>query len=145
MSTGRPRHAQSAPVEDRTTTVPPPVKSSRPHPWEMVIHPFKTVGFINDLAKDRRISWIRKALYVVPIILLIGALLLPESILAAAVEVAVPVIGPLADLPADAVVDWAFIGLAAYALLGILPQAIVSQHHAERFHPQRLARQNRRK
>jgi len=143
MSTGRPRHAQSAPVESKTTSVPPPVKSSRPHPWEMIIHPFKTVGFINDLARDRHISWIRKALYVAPIILLIVALLLPESVLAALVAAALPVVGPLADLPADAVVDWAFVGLAAYALLGILPQAIVSQHHAERFHPKRLARQRR--
>jgi len=33
--------------------------------------------------------------------------------------VAVPVVGPLANLPADGVVDWAFIGLAAYALLGL--------------------------
>ena len=143
MSTGRPRHTQSAPVEDKMTSVPPPVKSSRPHPWEMIVHPFKTVGFINDLARDRHISWIRKALYVAPIILLIAALLLPESVLAAVVAAALPVVGPLADLPADAVVDWAFVGLAAYALLGILPQAIVSEHHAERFHPKRLARQRR--
>jgi hypothetical protein len=63
----------------------------------------------NDLAKDRRISWIRKALYVVPMILLIGALLLPESILAVAVAAALPVVGPLADLPADVVLDWALL------------------------------------
>jgi hypothetical protein len=121
------------------------MKSSRPHPWELIIHPFKTLHFVSDLAKDRRISWIRKALYVVPIILLVVALLLPESLLAAVVATALPVIGPLADLPADAVVDWAFVGLAAYALLGILPQAIVSEHHAELFHPKRLARQRRAK
>ncbi len=144
MSTSTPRHGQSTPVEDWKAGPPPPVKSSRPHPWEMIIHPFKTLHFVNDLAKDRRISWIRKLLYVGPIVLLVGALLLPESILAVVVAAALPVVGPLADLPADAVVDWAFVGLAAYALLGILPRAIVSEHHAERFHPGRLARQRRR-
>ena len=85
----------------------------------------------------------RKLLYVVPILLLVGALLLPESILAAGVSLALPVVGPIIDLPADGIVDWAFIGLAAYALLGILPSAIVREQHARIFHQGRMTRQNR--
>jgi hypothetical protein len=123
---------------------PPPVKRSSPHPWEMMLHPFKTLRFVNALRRDRRISWLRKLLYVGPLLVLFGALLLPESILAALVAVALPVVGPVANLPADAVLDWAFLGVAAYALLGILPRAIVSELHAQVFHPGRIARQRKR-
>ena len=118
----------------------PPVKSSSPHPWEMILHPFKTLRFVNALRRDRRISWLRKLLYVGPLLVLVGALLLPESVLAAVVAVALPVVGPIVNLPADAAVDWAFVGFAAYALLGILPRAIVREHHAQLFHPGRIAR-----
>ena len=130
-------------LDDRMASQTFPVKSTNPHPWEMVIHPAKTVRFINALGHDRRISLLRKLLYVVPIFLLVGALLLPESILAAAVALALPVVGPIINLPADGIVDWAFIGLAAYALLGIFPHAIVREQHARIFHPRRMARQGR--
>jgi hypothetical protein len=130
---------------EQPATPPPPVKSTSPHPWEMVLHPFKTLRFVNDLRTDSRISWLRKLLYVGPLVLLLGALLLPESILAAAVAIALPVVGPIANLPADAAIDWAFLGIAAYALLGILPHTIVAEHHAELFHPGRLARQRNRR
>ncbi|MGO8950772.1 MAG: hypothetical protein ACLQUY_24595 [Ktedonobacterales bacterium] len=143
MSRTTPQYHDVAPTNDRMDSLPAPVKSARPHPWEMIAHPFKTIAFIKALAEDRRISMLRKILYVGPIILLLGALLLPESILAAVVAVALPVVGPVANLPADGVVDWAFIGLAAYALLGILPKAIVSEHHARLFHPGRIAKQRR--
>jgi hypothetical protein len=145
MSRGTAHHPEPSPVEAETARQPAPVKSASPHPWEMIIHPFKTVRFVNALRKDRRISWLRKLLYVGPIVLLVCALLLPESILAAVVALALPVIGPLADLPVDGVVDWAFIGLAAYALLGILPRAIVSEQHARIFHPNRIAQQRTRR
>ncbi len=121
-------------VEQQATPAPP-VKSASPHPWELVLHPLKTLRFVNDLRTDSRISWLRKLLYVGPLVLLLGALLLPESILAAAVAVALPVVGPLANVPADAAIDWAFLGIAAYALLGILPHTIVADHHAQAVPP----------
>ena len=146
MPTSSPHHTdvvQSESVDGRLASLPAPVKSARPHPWEMIAHPFKTLGFVNALRTDRRISMLRKILYVGPIVLLLAELLLPESIVAVALAVALPVVGPVANLPADGVVDWAFIGLAAYALLGILPKAIVSEQHARFFHPGRVARQRR--
>jgi hypothetical protein len=139
-----PRGSKATKMAQPPTAALPPVKSSSPHPWEMILHPFKTLRFVNDLRKDRRISWLRKLLYVGPLLVLLGALLLPESILAAAVAVALPVVGPIANLPADAALDWAFLGLAAYALLGILPQRIVAEHHAQLFHPGRIARRRQR-
>ena len=121
----------------------PPVTSALPHPWEMVEHPFKTLRFVNDLRRDGRISLVRKLLYVVPLLLLLLAVLLPEGIIAALVAVALPLVGPAINLPADAVIDWVFLGIAAYALLSIFPHALVAEHHAQVFHPRRVAQKQR--
>jgi hypothetical protein len=132
-------------LEDRETSETFVVKSSSPHPWEMIIHPFKAVRFMSALGRDGRVSLLRKVLYIVPILVLVVALLLPETIIADVVALALPVVGPIVDIPADGVLDWAFIGLAAYALLGILPQAIVREQHTRVFHSGRMARQSRRR
>ncbi len=73
------------------------------------------------------------------------AVLLPEGIVATAVAVVVPLVvplvgplvGPLVNLPTDAAIDWVLLGLAAYALLGIFPAAVVREHHVGLFHPTR--------
>jgi hypothetical protein len=118
----------------------PPADGVRPHPWEMVQHPMKTVRFVNALRRDRRISWVRKLLYIGPFLLLLIALLLPEGVIAAGVALLLPVIGPLVNVPADAALDWFALGLAAYGLLGILPKRIVAEQHARLFHQTRSAR-----
>jgi hypothetical protein len=112
----------------------PPTGSARPHPWELVLHPVHTVRFIQALGRDGRISWVRKLLYLGPLLLLLVAVLLPEGIVAAGVAVLVPLVGPLVNLPADAALDWVLLGLAAYALLRIFPEQIVREHHAQLFH-----------
>jgi hypothetical protein len=119
------------------------VSSARPHPWEMVEHPIKTLRFVNDLRQDPHIALVRKLLYLLPMLLLLLAVLLPEGIIAALIAVALPVVGPAINLPTDAVIDWAFVGIAAYALLGIFPRALVAEHHAQVFHPGRIAKQQR--
>ena len=115
----------------------PPGGSSRPHPWELVLHPIKAAHFIAALAGDPRISGLRKLLYMGPLLILLIAVLLPEGIVAGAVGVVLPVVGPLVDLPADAALDWFMLAIAAYGLLGIFPQRIVYEHHARLFHPRR--------
>jgi hypothetical protein len=117
----------------------PPDDGSRPHPWEMVLHPITTLRFMNALRRDPRISHVRKLLYVGPILVLLVAFLLPESVVAAGVALLLPLVGPLVNLPVDAALDWFAIGLAAYALLGVLPRRIVREHHARLFHPTRVA------
>jgi len=130
---------QALPPRPLSSERPPPASSARPHLWELVLHPVTTMRFINALRRDARISRVRKLLYVGPILVLVIGLLLPESIVALGVAVLLPFVGPLVNLPADAVLDWVAIGLAAYALLGILPQRIVREHHARLFHPTRAA------
>jgi hypothetical protein len=111
-----------------------PADGARPHPWEMVQHPVKTVRFMSALRLDPRVSGVRKLLYIGPLLLLVIALLLPEGVVAAGVALLVPLVGPLVNLPADAALDWVAFGLAAYALLGVLPSHIVAEHHAQFFH-----------
>jgi hypothetical protein len=113
---------------------------ARPHPWEMLQHPVKTVRFLDALRRDPRVSGVRKLLYIGPLLILVIALLLPEGVVAAGVALLVPLVGPLVNLPADAVLDWFVFGLAAYALLGVLPKRIVAEHHARLFHSARLLR-----
>lgn len=112
-------------------------ESTRPYPWEMVLHPIKMVRFVNSLWRDPRISWIRKLLYLAPLLVLLVAVLLPEGIVATVLAGLVPILGPLVNVPADAAIDWVVLGLAAYALLGIFPKQIVRDLHARLFHPTR--------
>jgi len=111
--------------------------STRPHPWEMVLHPIKMVRFVISLWRDPRISWVRKLLYLVPLLVLLVAVLLPEGIVATVLAGFVPILGPLVNVPADAAIDWVVLGLAAYALLGIFPKQIVRELHVRLFHPAR--------
>ncbi len=129
-------------LPSRTVSADPmsPADGVRPHPWELVKHPVKTLRFINALRRDTRISWMRKLLYIGPFLLLLIALLLPEGIVAAGVALLLPLVGPLVNLPADAALDWFALGLAAYGLLGILPKRIVAEQHTRFFHASRLAR-----
>jgi hypothetical protein len=108
-----------------------------PHPWEMALHPIKMVRFVLSLWRDRRISWVRKLLYLAPLLVLLVAVLLPEGIVATVLAGLVPVVGPLVNVPADAAIDWVVLGLAAYALLGIFPKPIVRELHTRLFHPTR--------
>ncbi|HET8909730.1 MAG TPA: hypothetical protein VFN11_22470 [Ktedonobacterales bacterium] len=116
---------------------PLPPNSTLPRPWEMVMHPVKMIRFVNALWRDPRISWVRKLLYLVPLLVLLVAVLLPEGIIATVLAGLVPILGPLLNVPADAAIDWVVLGLAAYALLGIFPKQIVRGLHAQFFHPTR--------
>jgi hypothetical protein len=125
------------PVPTTTTTT----KTARPHVWEFVLHPFKALRFVGALARDPRISALRKVLFVAVVGALVGALLVPDGVIAVLVGTLLPVVGPVVALPADATVDWLFIGTVAYALLALFPAYIVLEHHTRIFHPRRTRRQ----
>jgi len=107
----------------------------------LALHPMRGVRFVSALTTDRRIAFLSKLLHVAGLALLLVALLVPECALATLVVALLPAVGPAVDLPADGLVDWAVVGLAAYGLLTLFPRAIVSEHHAQLFHPPRVARQ----
>ena len=124
----------------RGVVAPPPspmTKTARPHVWEFVLHPFKAMRFVGALAGDPRISPLRKILFVAVVAALVGALLVPDGVIAVLVATLLPIVGPVVALPADATVDWLLIGTVAYALLRLFPVSIVREHHARIFHPRR--------
>lgn len=127
----------------RVTTEPQPkprAGSARPHVWEFVLHPLKSLRFVWALARDSRVPLAGKALYLLVVGVLLVAVLVPEGLVAALVAGLLPVVGPLIAVPADATVDWLFFGVVAYALLALFPAHIVREHHARVFHPRRVQR-----
>jgi hypothetical protein len=102
---------------------------------ELLTHPFKSLCMLVALLVDRRVSFVRKLAFTLPIALLVITLLIPESILGVISGFVAPVIGLALDVPIDAAVDWLGIGLLAVALLHVFPQGIVAQYHAQLFHP----------
>lgn len=135
-----PMHARDR--RSRAATAPRPAPkttttSVRPHVWEFVLHPFRALRFVGALARDPRISALRKLAFVAILGALIGALLVPDGLIAVVVSTLLPVVGPVLALPADATLDWLFIGTVAYALLGLFPAHLLREHHARIFHPRR--------
>jgi hypothetical protein len=134
------------PSQDRgqhgVTTQPRPATTTttRPHVWELILHPLKTLRFVGALAGDPRVSVLAKALYLLVVGVLLVALLIPEGIVAALVAALLPIVGPVIAVPADATVDWLLLGAMAYALLALFPAHIVREHHARIFHPRRRQR-----
>ena len=118
----------------------PATTTTRPHVWELILHPLKTLRFVGALAGDPRVSVLAKALYLLVVGVLLIALLIPEGIVAALVGVVLPIVGPIVAVPADATVDWLLLGTLAYALLALFPAYIVREHHARIFHPRRRQR-----
>jgi hypothetical protein len=133
LSPDRGRHGVTTEPRPATTT-------TRPHVWEMILHPLKTLRFVGALASDPRLSPLRKALYLLVVGVLLLSLLIPEGIVAALVAALLPIVGPIVAIPADATVDWLLLGTMAYALLALFPAHIVREHHARIFHPRRNRR-----
>ena len=137
--------ASSTPDDRRSRAAPAPrppatattTTSAYPHVWEFVLHPLKSLRFVGALARDSRISALRKLAFVAVVSALIGALLVPDGLIAVVVATLLPLVGPVIALPADATLDWLLIGAVAYALLGLFPAHIVREHHARIYHPRR--------
>ncbi len=125
------------PTPTTASTTASTATTARPHVWEFVLHPLKALRFMGALARDPRISALRKILFVAVVGALVGALLVPDGVIAALAATLLPLVGPVVALPADATVDWLFIGTVAYALLGLFPASIVREQHAHVFHPRR--------
>jgi hypothetical protein len=123
-----------------TTEPRPATTTTRPHVWEMILHPLKTLRFVGALARDPRISPLVKVLCLLVVGMLLAALLIPEGLIAAVVAALLPIVGPIVAVPADATIDWLLLGTMAYALLALFPADIVREHHARIFHPRRRPR-----
>jgi hypothetical protein len=113
------------------TTEPP---DSRPGAFEMLFHPGRSFRFVTSLLGDRRVSLLRKLLFLLPIVILILALLAPETIIGLIVGAVLPVAGEVLSLPLDISLDWITLAIIGFALLRIFPAPIVGEHHQRHFH-----------
>jgi len=129
-----PQASDEALVLEPTTPATPTLHSERPSVGEVVSHPFKSLFMLVALLTDRRVSFVRKLVFAVPITLLVLGLLIPETVFGLLSGIVAPVIGLVLDVPIDAAVDWVGIALLAVALLAVFPKQIVAQYHAQLFH-----------
>ena len=107
---------------------------SRPKPWDLLFNIPKSFRLVMALLRDPRIAFTRKILFFGTIGFLIVALLLPETVLAGALEAVLPFVGPAISLPPDAALDWTAIALASFSLLRVFPSEVVSEHFERIFH-----------
>jgi hypothetical protein len=124
-----PAHAPSAVTVGREPPgeVLPPV-------LEMLAHPLRSLKFVGAVLADRRVHPLRKLAFVVPLAVLLGALIAPETLLGALASVLAPIIGTVLSIPVDAAVDWVVVGLLGYGLLRVFPKEILREHHLRIFH-----------
>jgi hypothetical protein len=123
-----------SPNPTATPTIP-----ARPNPFQLLFHIGKTVRLSGALLADGHISIFRKILFVGSLFVLVLALLAPETV-GAAVTSILPLLG-IAELPADAALDWVVVAVAAYNLLRVFPDEVVADHYARIFHAPRPPQQ----
>jgi hypothetical protein len=114
---------------------PPPQAQvqARPNPFQLLFHVGKTARLAGALLADPRITIFRKLLFIGSLLVLALALIAPDTIGALVSEFIIPVVGPVIDIPADAALDWVAIAVAAYNLLRVFPEEVVSMHYQRIF------------
>ena len=123
----------SNPPRTSTTAVVPTTPQSRPNPFQLLFHVGKTVRLAGALLADSRITIYRKLLFLGSLIILALALVAPDTIGVLLSEFILPFVGPVIDIPADVALDWVAIAVAAYNLLRVFPEEIVTIHYNRLF------------
>ena len=122
------------PRTSSTAMVPATTPQSRPNPFQLLFHVGKTIRLAGALLVDGRITIYRKLLFLGSLVILALALIAPDTIGVLLSEFILPFVGPAIDIPADIALDWVAIAVAAYNLLRVFPEEIVTQHYNRLFH-----------
>ena len=99
-----------------------------------LLHIRKTLRLLGALMHDPLVPGFRKFLFVAAMVVFGGLLLIPDSIIVAALAALLPVVGPLFGIPAG-LVDIAALSAFTYTLLNFFPRAIVDEHAHELWGP----------
>jgi hypothetical protein len=126
------REASGPVVRGKTTWAPPAPRAGHIGRIRMLFQARKTVHLVQAVLADRRVPFLRKALFLWALGMLAVALLVPDAGSALA-SLLLPILGPLVDLPADAAVDWAVAIALSPWLLRLLPADVVAEHQAAIF------------
>ncbi len=127
--------SQSPPKNAQPPAKTPPPSQARPNPFAMFFHIGKTARLAGAILRDPRVSIFRKLFFLVSIAVLLLALAAPETI-GAVVSNVIPLVGPAIDIPADVTLDWVAVAVAAFNLMRIFPDEIVSEHYDRLFRAQ---------
>lgn len=100
---------------------------------DALFHTIKTGKVIGALARDRRISLVRKGLFFGAIGALLLLLLFPDILGETVLSIVLPFVGTLLGVPLDLGFDWLAFALAIIGLLRIFPQEIVGEHYERVF------------
>ena len=105
----------------------------QPRRRDLVFHFFKTLRLVGTVLWDKRVSLVRKGIFVAGIGVLLVLLLFPEVIGDGATLLAAifPLFG--VELPAEGVADWLAFALASFSLLSVFPKEIVGEHYEQLF------------
>lgn len=101
----------------------------------LLFHMGKTAALVNAIMKDARVHWMPKLFFFGALGALVLALLFPESVLDIS-GIFAPVVGWAFDavgIPAEATLDWAVLGVAAFNLLKLFPREVVGEHYDRLF------------
>jgi hypothetical protein len=100
-------------------------------PTSLLFHLGKTSALVSAIMQDARVHWLPKVFFFGALGALLLALLFPESIVDIS-GIFAPVVGWAFDavgIPAEATLDWAVLGVAAFNLLKLFPKEIVGEHY----------------
>ncbi len=128
------RQATAAPLST-ASPAPQPATAKRPVSLgHWFLHIRKTFRLLGTLLRDPRVSFIRKALFLLAILIFGVVLIIPDSIIIAALAVILPLASPFFGIPAG-VIDIAALSVVMYGMLMFFPRDIVAQHAAQLYGP----------
>lgn len=95
-----------------------------------IFNVFGTLRLVGALIRDRRLTFLRRGFFGIITLLLAVIVLVPSNPLALLIAAAVPVVGPILDLPADYTIDWVAAAAIITVLVRMFPREIVAEHTA---------------
>src|SRR6267142_3224223 len=100
-----------------------------PKRFDVFLHGRKTFKLIGVLMTDRRVPVVRKTLFVVSIVVLLGILVFPDAFGEVFLSTILPLLGTVLGIPIDAGFDWLAFALLLVNLLRFFPKEIVDEHY----------------
>lgn len=108
-------------------------KAARPKRFDIFFHGIKTSKLVGSLLVDRRISVLRKLLFLASIAALIVLLFFPDVLGETFLSAVLPVAGTVLGVPLDAGFDWIAFALVVVSLLRFFPAEVVAEHYRSIF------------
>ena len=104
---------------------------TKPKSLHLLFHLIKTAKLVGALLRDRRISFMSKAVFVLITAALILVLLFPDVEIG--LSFILPIVGTILGVPLDVGLDWVALALLLPNLLRFFPAEVVAEHYERIF------------